>query len=636
MPEIYSVTYSELTDFDTNLFRAGKHFKLYEKMGSHLRTKDGVEGVYFAVYAPAARKVEVIGNFNYWEGHQHPLFVRWDGSGIWEGFIPGLQKGQIYKYKIYSDADDRIREKTDPYARLYEAPPKTASVIWDDPFEWNDNQWMNNRSDVNSLDAPMSIYEVHLGSWKKHAEGRSLHYKELADDLVNYVSSMGFTHIELLPVMEHPFYPSWGYLCTGYFAPSSRYGSPEEFKYLVDAFHRAGIGVILDWVPAHFPSDEYALADFDGTHVYEHPEYHKGFHPDWNSLIFNFERPEICSFLISSAFFWLDNFHIDGLRVDAVASMLYLDYSREEGQWQPNQYGGNEYLAAVDFIKTLNQAVYSSFPGIQMIAEESTAFPGVTTPVSAGGLGFGLKWMMGWMNDTLQYMQRDPIHRQYHHNEISFSMAYAYSENYLLPLSHDEVVHGKNSIIYKMPGDNWQKFANARLLYCYMFTHPGQKLLFMGNEIGQTAEWNVNESVEWHLLDFEPHAGIQNLIRDLNTLYKKEAALTERSYDPSGFEWLDYSDHRNSVLAYVRWAEKSHIVTLLNFTPGPLYDYQIGVPKKGRYQVLLNSDRKQYDGTGDFTQDYIETDDMQSHGRSQSIKITIPPLGALVLKSKNK
>ncbi|MEL6987032.1 MAG: 1,4-alpha-glucan branching protein GlgB, partial [Bacteroidota bacterium] len=457
--------HSLLTDFDIGLFQSGKHFRLYEKMGAHPIEVDGIKGTYFAVYAPAAKSVSVIGNFNYWSGDEHQLFVRWDASGIWEGFIPGLGHGELYKYKIHSNHNDQILEKIDPFGRFFEQAPKTASIVWKQDYNWNDAEWMDKRAQVNALDQPYSVYEVHLGSWKRKKNGHALEYNELAEELVSYVKEMNYTHVELLPVMEHPFEPSWGYQVTGYYAPCSRHGVPETFKFLVDKFHQAGIGVILDWVPSHFPSDAHGLANFDGTCVYEHPDRRKGYHPDWKSLIFNYGRNEVRSFLISNAIFWLDQYHVDGLRVDAVASMLYLDYSREEGEWEPNQYGGNENLDAISFIKDFNKAVYEAFPDVQTIAEESTAFGGVSKPVHLGGLGFGMKWMMGWMNDTLAYFQKEPIHRKYQHDMITFSMAYAFSENFMLPLSHDEVVHGKNSIIYKMPGDDWQRFANVRLLY---------------------------------------------------------------------------------------------------------------------------------------------------------------------------
>ncbi len=631
------IPHSRFTEFDIYLFKSGKHIKLYEKFGAHQITVDDQKGTYFAVYAPAAKEIEVIGNFNSWDGSQHKLNVRWDSSGIWEGFIPGVARGELYKYRIYSTIDDVIREKADPYSFYHEIAPKTGSITWDTYYEWSDHKWLKSRSKQDHYYSPMSIYEMHIGSWKKnHEEGRSLHYRELADELINYVLDMGFTHIELLPITEHPYYPSWGYLSTGFYAPTSRFGCPQDFMYLVDRIHQVGIGIILDWVPAHFPSDNSFLAEFDGSKVYEHPNPKKGFHPDWNSLIFNFERPEVRSFLLSSANFWLDRYHIDGLRVDAVASMLYLDYSRNDGEWDPNEFGSNHNLAAIEFLKQLNFHCYQEHPGITMIAEESTAYSGVTKPVDQGGLGFGFKWMMGWMNDTLQYLERDPVHRQYHHNEISFSMAYAYSESYVLPLSHDEIVHGKNSMVYKMPGDEWQQFAHLRLLYAYMFTHPGHKLLFMGNDIGMTNEWNVNEELPWHLLDHAPHKGTKQLVKDLNALLQSEPALYEKSFDGSGFEWIDHSDHKNSVLAYSRHGVKDTIIVVCNFTPSLLQDYQIGVPEKGFYYELLNSDHNDYWGSGQLNVKKIKSESRESHGKKQSISLTIPPLGVTILKHKNR
>jgi len=624
--------FSLFSDFDIELFSAGKHYKLYDKFGSHIVEHNGDQGVYFSVYAPAAKEVSIIGNFNFWNGHEHLLSVRWDGSGIWEGFVPGLKHGDLYKYRILSNHDDQVREKTDPYARKYEMPPKTASYIWDAAYEWQDQAWMTNRAEKNALDKPMSIYEIHIGSWKKkEGDFRSLHYTELAEELVQYIQEMGYTHVEMLPITEHPFYPSWGYLSTGYFAPTSRYGDPEEFKYLVDRLHQGGIGVYLDWVPAHFPSDEYALADFDGTCLYEHPDKKKGFHPDWNSLIFNFERPEICAFLISSAHFWFEHFHIDGLRVDAVASMLYLDYSREEGEWEPNQYGGNEYLAAIELLKELNLSVYKDFPDVQMMAEESTAFPGVTRPVDHGGLGFGLKWMMGWMNDTLEYISLDPIYRKYHHGDISRSLTYAFSENYILPLSHDEVVHGKNSILYKLPGDEWQRFANARLLYAYMFTHPGQKLLFMGNDVGQTDEWKVNESISWHLLDYAPHKGLQTYIKALNKTYTSTPALYEINYAVQGFEWIDFQDNENSILAYIRKGKDSYVLVICNFTPTAMENYRVGVPELVQYKSILSSDDTSFWGSG-IEMKKLKAEKIEKHGRPYSISMHVPALGAIILQ----
>ncbi|NNE25511.1 MAG: 1,4-alpha-glucan branching protein GlgB [Saprospiraceae bacterium] len=620
-----------MTDFDVDLFKSGNHFRLYEKLGAHPVVVDGVAGYAFAVFAPGARHIEVVGGFNFWNGKDHGLFVRWDHSGIWEGFIPGFKKGEMYKFRIYSHHDDKVRDKADPFAFYTELMPKTASVSWPLDHKWEDASWMNTRQQYNSLDKPMSVYEMHFGSWKKKGD-HSLSYVEMADELVHYLKDMEFTHVEFLPLTEHPFYPSWGYLSTSYFAPTSRFGSPGDLMYLIDRLHQANIGVLMDWVPAHFPSDDFALADFDGTAVYEHPNRKKGFHPDWNSLIFNYERPEVVSFLISSAHFWLDKYHLDGLRVDAVSSMLYLDYSREEGEWDPNEYGGNEYLAAIDFLRRLNTSCYQSFPSIQMIAEESTAYNGVTSPVDQGGLGFGLKWMMGWMNDSLQYMARDPIHRSYHHNEISFSMAYAYSENFMLPLSHDEVVHGKNAIATKMPGDEWQRFANLRLLYSYMFTHPGQKLLFMGNEIGQTSEWNVNNSIEWHLLEHTPHQGIKDCIRQLNKLFKKETALYQYNYDHRGFEWIDHSDHTNCILAYLRKSKADTLLVVCNFIPSLHKDYILGVPSSSKWTCVFNSDETAFGGTTELLGQVYKARNVASHQRDQSLKLDIPPLACVVLK----
>ena len=628
--------YSIISDFDVNLFDSGKHTKMFDKLGSHITEVNGESGVYFAVYAPAALQVQVIGDFNYWNGYEHNLNVRWDGSGIWEGFIPGVGLGALYKYRIYSNHDSAIREKADPYARLYENPPKTASVVWHDDYKWQDEEWMATREEKAGLDSAMTIYELHLGSWKKTADGsRSLHYTELAEQLVDYVQEMGYTHVELMPVMEHPYFPSWGYLCTGYFAPSSRYGSPAELKYLIDKLHQAGVGVLLDWVPAHFPADEHALADFDGSSLYEHPDPQRGHHPDWNSSIFNYERPQIRSFLLSSAHFWCQYFHADGIRVDAVASMLYLDYSRKDGEWSPNIYGGNENLASIELLKELNVSIYGDFPGVHMIAEESTAFPGVTRPVHLGGLGFGLKWMMGWMNDTLAYFEKDPIHRKYHHHEMSRSLTYAFSENYVLPLSHDEVVHGKQALVTKMPGDEWQRFANLRLLYLAMYTHPGQKLLFMGCDIGQTAEWDVNQSIPWHLLDHAPHKGVQQMVKAINKLYRSETALYGTNYSHDGYEWIDYGDSENTVLSYIRRHESQYVVVVLNFSPVVREAYAVGVPEAGSYEVLFNSDDEQYWGSG-VANGVATAAGHGMHGREQSISLRLPPLGGLVLKKTTK
>ena len=626
------IPHSLFTSFDIELFAAGHHTRLYELFGSHLMNLDGQSGCYFAVYAPAASKIEVIGDFNGWHGNTHALNVRWDGSGIWEGFIPNISKGDLYKYRIWSHQDSQVREKADPYARLYEMPPKSASIVWQDDYTWKDESWLKDRKTKNSLDAPMTIYEVHLGSWKKSIDGtRSLHYDELATELVQYVQDMNYTHVEFLPVMEHPFYPSWGYLCTGYFAPSSRYGDPADFKLLTDKFHEAGIGVILDWVPAHFPSDEHALADFDGSELYEHPDKSKGFHPDWNSLIFNFERPQIRSFLLSSARFWIDQYHADAIRVDAVASMIYLDYSREEGEWTPNINGGNEYLAAIEFLQTLNKSMYHDFPDIQMIAEESTAFYGVTKPVHMGGLGFGLKWMMGWMNDGLEYFSNDPIHRKYHHDEISRSLTYAFSENYILPLSHDEVVHGKGSMFEKMPGDDWQKLANIRLLYLSQYTHPGQKLLFMGCEFAQHTEWNVDHSLSWELLNDPAHKGVQTWVQDLNKVYKQEQSLYANNYSPAGYEWIDYTDNENTVLSLIRRSAEEYVIVVLNFSPVVRNNYRVGVPENIILKEILNSDQLKYGGSG-VANNEIKIQNIPAHHREYSIEITLPPLAGVILK----
>ncbi len=628
------IAHSILTEYDIYLFKSGQHTSLYDKLGSRQIEVGGRKGTYFAVYAPAARSVQVIGNFNYWNGRDYELHVRWDSSGIWEGFVPDVERGELYKYRIQSHYDNVIREKADPYGLFFEMAPQTSSITWDTWYEWDDKSWIEARSKFNPYAEPVSIYEVHLGSWKKKEDQTSLNYVELAVELVEYVVDMGFTHVELLPVTEHPYYPSWGYLSTGFFAPTSRFGSPQDFMALVDALHQAGIGVILDWVPAHFPSDESWLADFDGSKVYEHPNPKKGFHPDWNSLIFNYERPEVQSFLLSSAHFWLDRYHIDGLRVDAVASMLYLDYSRDDGEWDPNEYGTNENLAAISFLKELNKSCYGTHPGIMMMAEESTAFGGVSKPVHEGGLGFGFKWMMGWMNDTLRYMEREPIHRQHHHNEVSFSMAYAYSESFVLPLSHDEVVHGKRSLINKMPGDEWQRFANVRLLYAYMYTHPGHKLLFMGDEIGQTTEWSVDDGIAWHLLDHEPHDGMKKMIQELNALYKREKALHQFSFEPKGFQWIDHTDHKNSVLSYIRHSDDEMLLVVCNFTPIAHQSYRVGVPDRSKWIEMFNSNDYKYWGSGACLNKNTKSEAIDAHGYGHSVDIKLPPLGVTIMKAK--
>ncbi len=629
------IAYSRFTDFDIALFKSGKHYRLYEKFGSHITTLNGVEGTYFAVWAPSAKMVSVIGDFNFWIEGEHKLSVRWDGSGIWEGFIPNVGKGSNYKYKIQSHNNDIKTEKADPYARRCEHPPKTASVVWDEPYTWKDSKWMKKRKKHNALDAPYSVYEVHLGSWKKQIkENRFLSYVELADDLVAYLKDMNFTHVELMPVMEFPYDPSWGYQLTGYFAPTSRFGFPEEFKLLVDKLHQNDIGVILDWVPSHFPEDAHGLGFFDGSCLYEHPDKRRGYHPDWKSLIFNYGRNEVKSFLISNAIFWLDQYHADGLRVDAVASMLFLDYSRDDGEWEPNKYGGRENLEAISFMKEMNEAVYSSFPDVQTIAEESTAFPGVSKPTFLGGLGFGMKWMMGWMHDTLDYFAKEPIYRRHHQNDLTFSMTYAFTENFMLPLSHDEVVYGKQSILGKMPGDEWQRFANLRLLYCYMFTHPGTKLLFQGSEFGQSSEWNFQGSLDWHLLQYDVHKGVQALVRDLNGFYKNEPALAQKQFQSEGFEWIDYSDAENSVLVYIRHGENKSddIVIACNMTPIPRENYKIGLPRKGKLVEIFNSDKKEYAGSGEFKNKPKTSKKVAWHFRDHSIEINIPPLAMVAFK----
>jgi len=630
------IAHSLLTDFDIDLFKAGKHYRLYEKLGSHIITVEGQEGTYFAVWAPAAKAVSVIGDFNYWEDGEHLLNVRWDSSGIWEGFIPNVGRGNLYKYKIHSNNNNITTEKADPFARRCEHPPKTASTVWDDPYVWDDNKWMTKRKKHNAIDAPFSVYEVHLASWKKKFDdgNRSLSYVELAEELVSYVKEMEFTHVELMPVMEYPFDPSWGYQITGYFAPTSRFGYPEDFKYLIDKFHQNDIGVILDWVPSHFPEDGHGLGLFDGTHLYEHPDRRKGYHPDWKSLIFNYGRNEVKSFLISNAIFWLDQYHIDGLRVDAVASMIFLDYSRNDGEWEPNMFGGNEYLEAIDFLKALNEEIYASFPDVQTIAEESTAFPKISKPTYLGGLGFGMKWMMGWMHDSLQYFSKEPIYRKHHQNDLTFSMTYAFSENFMLPLSHDEVVHGKRSIIGRMPGDEWQKFANLRLLYSYMFTHPGTKLLFMGGEFGQHGEWNFQESLDWYVLQYDFHSGVQKLVKDLNVLYKTHPALYERQFEQEGFEWISYDDHEHSVISYIRKGKtkKEALVVVCNMTPMPREEYRIGLPKAGKLTQIFNSDDVQYGGSGITNKKSIPIEKKDWNYRIHSCKVTIPPLGTVVFK----
>ncbi len=623
-----------LTDQDVYLFNEGNHVRLYQKFGAHPVTVGGVEGTHFAVWAPNASLVYVMGDFNGWNKNSHPLKQRGQ-SGIWEGFIPGVKEGQSYKYNIVSRYNDFRAEKADPLAFAAEVAPKTASIVCDPVHDWGDEDWMSARAAKNSLKSPVSIYEVHLGSWMRVPEenNRSLTYRELAPKLAGYASAMGFTHIELMPITEHPFYGSWGYQTTGYFSPTSRYGSPEDLMFMIDELHKAGIGVILDWVPAHFPTDMHGLEYFDGTHLYEHADPRQGFHPDWKSSIFNFGRNEVKSFLLSSAMFWLDKYHADGLRVDAVASMLYLDYSRKAGEWVPNKHGGNENLEAIAFVKQFNHVVYENYPDVQTFAEESTSWPMVSRPTYLGGLGFGLKWDMGWMHDTLKYFAKDPVHRKYHHNSLTFRMLYAWGENFVLPLSHDEVVHGKGSLLSKMAGDDWQKFANLRLLYGVMFSQPGQKLLFMGGEFAQWKEWNHEASLDWDVTEHRPHKGMQQWVKDLNMLYRMEPALYELNCSPAGFEWIDANDSEQSVTAFLRRDSAGRpVLAVCNFTPLPRAGYRVGVPEGGSWKELLNSDAPAYWGSGMGNLGGVEAQPVAAHGRPQSLSITLPPLSILFFK----
>jgi 1,4-alpha-glucan branching enzyme len=627
---------SLLSDHDLYLFNEGTHIRLHERLGSHERTVDGAEGTNFAVWAPDAERVFVMGGFNGWDKESHPLYPR-GSSGIWEGFVPRVRHGEAYKYHVVSRYHGYEVDKADPFAVHAETPPRTASIVWDLDYDWRDQEWMRDRGRRISLNAPISIYEVHIGSWRRVPEenNRWLTYRELAPLLAEYVERLGFTHIEFLPLTEHPFYGSWGYQTTGYFAPTSRYGTPQDLMYLIDYLHQRGIGVILDWVPSHFPTDDWALGYFDGTHLYEHSDPRKGIHKDWDSYIFNYGRHEIRSFLLSSVMFWLDTYHIDGLRVDAVASMLYLDYSRKEGEWIPNQFGGRENLEAIDFLRQFNTEVYKHHAEVQTIAEESTAWPMVSRPTYVGGLGFGLKWDMGWMHDTLEYFSKAPIHRKYHHNELTFRMIYAWHENFVLPLSHDEVVHGKGSLLGKMPGDLWQKFANLRLIYAYMYAQPAKKLLFMGGEFGQWAEWSHDFSLEWHLLEYESHRGLQTWVADLNRAYRGERALHELDCDPAGFEWVDASDSEQSMLSFLRKSRGGDqiVVVVFNFTPVPRHNYRVGVPRGGYWQEILNSDSESYGGAGFGNLGGTEAHPIAVHGREYSLNLIVPPLGAVFFKS---
>lgn len=627
--------FSLISQFDIDIFKGGKHYHLYNKLGAHYVELQEAAGTCFAVWAPNAVRVSVIGSFNYWDRESHPMQGRDDQSGIWELFVPDVKKGEIYKYYIESRNGYKV-EKGDPYAFLWETPPRTASVVWKLDYQWNDYGWMKHRKSKEVMNGPVSVYEVHLGSWRRvhEQEGRFMTYREMAEELPAYCAYMGFTHVEFLPVMEHPFYGSWGYQLIGYFATSSRFGSPQDFMFLVDKLHEAGVGVILDWVPSHFPTDEHALGYFDGTHLYEYEDPRKGFHPDWKSFIFDLGRNEVRAFLISNALFWLDKFHIDGLRVDAVASMLYLDYSREEGEWIPNQYGGRENLEAISFLQEFNDAVHHYYPDVFTVAEESTAWPGVTSPTSSGGLGFDMKWMMGWMHDTLDYFSKEPVYRKYHQGQLTFSLVYAFSEKFTLPLSHDEVVYGKGSLINKMPGDEWQQFANLRLLYAYMYGHPGAKLIFMGGEFAQRHEWRHDFSLDWHE-NFNPlHNGVQKLVSDLNKLYKSEPALYERNFSHEGFEWLNIHDAANSVIVWLRKGKdlNDYLLFAANFTPVVRESYRIPVPQRGYYTEVLNSDNLKYGGSDVLNEPELETAPIPFQGRTHSLSITLPPLGLTVLK----
>jgi 1,4-alpha-glucan branching enzyme len=620
-----------LTDQDIYLFREGTHGRLYRQLGSH-STADGSE-VSFAVWAPNASEVSVIGDWNGWNAQSNRLAPRSDHSGIWEGSVPGVQHGQAYKYRITSNVNGYQVEKADPFAAFCELPPATASRVWNLDYTWQDAGWMASRAARNGLDAPMSTYELHAGSWRRK-DGNFLSYRELAHALADYLNELGFTHVELMPITEHPFYGSWGYQTTGYFAPTARYGTPQDFMYFVDHLHARGIGVILDWVPSHFPADQHGLAYFDGTHLYEHADPRQGFHPEWNSSIFNFGRNEVRSFLVSSALFWFEKYHIDGLRVDAVASMLYLDYARKEGEWIPNRFGGRENLGAIEFLRILNQSVYRDYPDTTMIAEESTAWPMVSRPTDMGGLGFGLKWNMGWMHDTLAYMKEDPVYRKYHHGELTFSLIYAFNENFVLPLSHDEVVYGKGSLIGKMPGDDWQKFANLRTLYGYMWTHPGKKLLFMGGEFAQRREWTHEGELEWWVSGLPEHAGIKRLIADLNRVYCREPALHQVDFSPAGFEWVDVGNAEMSIIAFLRKSANggAPLLVVCNFTPMPRTNFLVGVPERGLWREVINTDARDYGGTGWGNLGAVESVPVGAHGRVESISLTLPPLSTLVLR----
>ena len=621
---------TRLGDDDLYLLNEGSHLRLYDKLGAHL----AADGAQFGVWAPNAASVSVVGDFNGWDRHAHPLAPR-AASGVWEGFIPGVNKGDTYKYHIVSNVGGYEVDKADPLAFYAQTPPDTASRVWDFAHEWGDAEWMANRGERNSLHAPMAIYEMHIGSWRRNEDGTPMSYRDLAVHLVEYLVATNFTHVEFMPIVEHPFGGSWGYQATGFYAPTSRFGTPDDVMYLIDQLHQAGIGVILDWVPSHFPTDEHGLMFFDGTHLYEHADPRQGIHPDWDSAIFNYGREQVRSFLLSSAMFWLDRYHIDGLRVDAVASMLYLDYSRKPGAWSPNKYGGHENIEAIEFLRRFNSEVYSAFPDVQTIAEESTAWPMVSRPTYLGGLGFGLKWDMGWMHDTLRYMSKDPVHRPYHHTDLSFRGMYAFAENYCLPLSHDEVVHLKGSLLTKMPGDDWQRRANLRLLFAYMYTTPGKKLLFMGGEIGQWREWDHDGQLQWELLDDPAHRGLHHLVSELGRVYRDEPALHELDNDPAGWQWIDASDAVQSTLSYLRAGRSNDdvIAVVCNFTAIPRMNHRIGGPRAGFWREILNSDADAYGGSGHGNYGGVEATPVPFHGRPYSVVLTLPPLAAVILKS---
>jgi 1,4-alpha-glucan branching enzyme len=628
---------SLITENDLHLFNEGSHFRLYDKLGSHGMRKEGKSGTYFAVWAPNAKHVSVIGEFNGWAKGTHLLQSKGE-SGIWEGYFPEIDNGMLYKYHIASRFNGYSADKADPFSLFNEIPPKSASIVWDLDYQWNDQQWMAERGRRQGLTKPMAIYEMHVGSWKRIAKegNRSLSYREMAPQLADHLHHLGYTHVEFMPIMDHPFFGSWGYQITGYFAPSGNYGTPQDLMFLIDTLHQRGIGVILDWVPSHFPGDEHGLAYFDGTHLFEHADPRQGYHPEWHSYIFNYGRNEVQSFLISNAIFWLDKYHVDGLRVDAVASMLYLDYARKEGEWIPNKYGGRENIEAIEFLRRLNGEIYRQFPAVETVAEESTSWPMVSRPNYVGGLGFGFKWDMGWMHDTLEYMRQDPVYRRFHHDKLTFRMLYAFHENFVLPLSHDEVVYGKGSLIGKMPGDDWQKFANLRALYGYMYAQPSKKMLFMGGELGQWREWAHDGSLEWPLLDRPPHAGLMKWVRDLNHLYKDEPAMHECDCDPAGFQWIDCSDAENSVVALMRSGKSSAtiIMAVCNFTPVPRYSYRVGAPRGGFWHEALNSDAAEYGGSGMGNLGGMQAVPVPLHGRPYSLTITLPPLAVSFFKSE--